>query len=807
MASKSLGTLTLDLIAKIGGYTQGLSEAERQTARQTKQMAKHVKEMDKIFSEVGKGLAVGATTAFALATAALYKVGKESIQAQKEQGQLAAVLKSTGSAAGFSQNQLNDMAGALENVSTVSAGEINQAQTTLLAFTGIVGGQFSQALQSAIDMSARTGISVVSAAETIGRALDKPSQGMSALSKQGFRFSEEQVKLAKNLEKAGRTAEAQDMVLRELTSSYGGAALAAREVFGGSLDGLKNRLNSLMTGDDGSLDGATKSINELTASLGSPETKQAFAEVIGLIVDMTTAIANMSVEFGLGLRHSDGFFDALWKYGLTNPFKSTSDHISEISDQLDQLAKNGKIKGVLAPAIGTDDFWEKQKRSLEQQLSYYKAVDGRQKNLLNPPSSKVPTSTGNASAGSGVMPVVKDYDAAEKAAKKHKDEIDRLVKALKEQVATLGMSSAEVEKWKFVQAGADKPTLKVVDGLIEQKQAFDRATAATQLNNEAMLRNSAIFEEMEMLRKQNARVVASMGMGSVAREQMEAEFAIEQEYHNKRIALVNELNTLRANQATNGLKIDEVAFAARQKDLEDQLEQTRQTEAERVRIAQEGAQLKIEAERNWILGVQEAINNYADSSKNMYSQMQQATSQLFDGLTDSATKWVMGMDASFDDVLKSFAQMIIKMQIQAATVGAMGAMFGGTSFGALFGFSDGGYTGAGGKHEPKGVVHGGEYVINKESTQRLGLPFLNSLNGYADGGFVGNAPSGVGGGSPVNINTTVNVAQTTTSTTSTESQNSLFRQLGNMVDQAVQSRLAREVLQGGVIWKIRNGMA
>lgn len=51
-------------------------------------------------------------------------------------------------------------------------------------------------------------------------------------------------------------------------------------------------------------------------------------------------------------------------------------------------------------------------------------------------------------------------------------------------------------------------------------------------------------------------------------------------------------------------------------------------------------------------------------------------------------------------------------------------------------FDGGGFTGVGGKYAPKGVVHGGEFVINKESTSKLGLGFLNSLNQYAEGGFV-----------------------------------------------------------------------
>lgn len=72
-------------------------------------------------------------------------------------------------------------------------------------------------------------------------------------------------------------------------------------------------------------------------------------------------------------------------------------------------------------------------------------------------------------------------------------------------------------------------------------------------------------------------------------------------------------------------------------------------------------------------------------------------------------------------------------------------MAGGDSLGTLInlmgwskgGFSGGGYTGPGAKYSPAGLVHKGEYVINAASTRKLGLDFLNALNGYAEGGLVG----------------------------------------------------------------------
>jgi len=56
------------------------------------------------------------------------------------------------------------------------------------------------------------------------------------------------------------------------------------------------------------------------------------------------------------------------------------------------------------------------------------------------------------------------------------------------------------------------------------------------------------------------------------------------------------------------------------------------------------------------------------------------------------------------------------------------------------GFANGGYTGNGGKYQPAGIVHAGEYVFTKEQTRKAGVGNLaamaQSLNGYAGGGHV-----------------------------------------------------------------------
>ncbi len=231
----------------------------------------------------------------AVAGGAFYaKFISETIDAANEQAQLQAVLKSTSEAAGWSADALNEMADAMSKKSIFSPGEINQAQTRMLSYSNVVGQQFPKAMQATIDMAQRMGMSVTQSAETIGKALDVPSEGLSALTKQGFRFTEAEKLLVQQLEETGNKAEAQAIILKALESSYGGAAEAARGTFGGALAGLKNTINDLMTGGGGSVDGLTQSVNDLSATLSSAETKQAFATIVGLMVETTNVAARLA---------------------------------------------------------------------------------------------------------------------------------------------------------------------------------------------------------------------------------------------------------------------------------------------------------------------------------------------------------------------------------------------------------------------------------------------------------------------------------------------------------------------------------
>ncbi|ENO0867655.1 phage tail tape measure protein [Providencia stuartii] len=178
---------------------------------------------------------------------------------------------------------------------------------------------------------------------------------------------------------------------------------------------------------------------------------------------------------------------------------------------------------------------------------------------------------------------------------------------------------------------------------------------------------------------------------------------------------------------------------------------------------------------DWELGVKKGFAEFQERATDVYGNVSQISQSAFQGMSDSLSDFVLTGKANFADFTRSFLEMTTKMLMQMAMLNAMKAAFGGNAVGnflGLKGHSEGGYTGDGGKYQPMGIVHGGEFVFTKEATQRLGIANLYRLmdygqKGYASGGYVGgSAPMSVtqptafiarnpqiaGGGTNININ-------------------------------------------------------
>ncbi|AOX63625.1 hypothetical protein BIZ42_16340 [Stenotrophomonas sp. LM091] len=334
MSRRSLGTLTIDVIAEIGGFASGLDKSERQTQKWRKNIEKEAKMA---------GVALGAAIA-----GAVVLIARNSVAAEREIAQLDAIIRSTGGAAGYTRQQLLDMADTLSAKSTFSGGEIVEAQTRLLSYSGILGTNIPRAMQAIIDQSARLGISVSQSAETIGRALESPSKAAAALAQQGFgaAFTKEVRGTIDELVKAGKEGEAQIMILEILEESYGGAAQAARDTFGGALSALMNTINDLTTGGDGSLAGATEAVNTLIATLNDPQVREGFNNVISGAIEAIGVLAKFTASFA----GATGFVAEELSARLNGPdaFDTVrvEDRIKRLNDTVDAVKKARSTLGL-----------------------------------------------------------------------------------------------------------------------------------------------------------------------------------------------------------------------------------------------------------------------------------------------------------------------------------------------------------------------------------------------------------------------------------------------------------------------------
>lgn len=224
--------------------------------------------------------------------------------------------------------------------------------------------------------------------------------------------------------------------------------------------------------------------------------------------------------------------------------------------------------------------------------------------------------------------------------------------------------------------------------------------------------------------------------------------------------------------------------------------------------------------QNWVAGAKSGWAEYQSDATNVFTSVRDVSKAAFTGLADQMTAVFTTGKSNFKSFTTSMLKMLVQITNQlivAYTVQqAMGWIGGGVKPAASGGgqsfavpsypkFDIGGYTGDGGKYEPKGVVHGGEFVFTKEATSRIGISNLyRQMRGYASGGYVGNAgnaissPGGVSVYAPVSVTTPSSGPQQSSADTQL---NSVYQRV---INQSVQDGIAQAIRPGGLIWNAQN---
>lgn len=809
MASRSLGTLTLDLIAKIGGFEQGMDRAARTADRKGREISsaarKRAKETEEAWANVGT--AIGAVFSSIAVGAVFQKFIAETKQAEQEQAQLQAVLKSTGNAAGYSQERLNQMADAMQQSLGVAAGDVNSAQTVLLAFTNIVGDKLPAALQAAADHAARTGSTIQASAEIMGRALDVPSVGMASLQKQGFKFSESQIEVARELERTGQIAQAQQMVLDSLNESYGGAAAAARDTFGGALTALQNTINDLLTGDSGSMAQMKGSVEDMNSALSDEQTRAAFQTMISWMTDLSTAVIR-------GTANLVAFINTKNKLSVimgTDEFGKLKTGTQDYSYQLTELTSKAER---FQEALRRDPDDKNMQRMLNNVRKKITEVSGKamqaSQALKDFADLQSPAPSSAAAIGPDLKPRapgivnLKDGDkktgrTGKSQAEKDADAAEKFVQQLQAQAFKIQEKTAYEQLFFDLQLKGLNLSEGQMDKAIGLVTAIDMAKESEKTKAAQIERQNALYEVQDvLLGKQNqyALELAGYGLGAKAVAEMRERIGLLDQYQQK-------MDKMRQDQA------NAIAGAGSDSDVErinaqyaERLELTKEALAQELAMYDEYIAQKRLKEEDWQAGAMAGLQSYMESSRDVYGQTQQLVVDAFGAMENTLVEFVktgkLDMQGLFSGIAEDVLRMLIKMGTQmvlhkllgdtlqaagVATAVAAGsataaawapaaAMASLASFGAnaapaslgiastvalsqgmaLAGFADGGYTGAGGKFDVAGMVHKGEGVLSQRDIGAMGGPsafeaFRASLHtGYADGGYVSAAQAGYAGG-------------------------------------------------------------
>ncbi|OTE34299.1 phage tail tape measure protein, partial [Escherichia coli] len=141
---------------------------------------------------------------------------------------------------------------------------------------------------------------------------------------------------------------------------------------------------------------------------------------------------------------------------------------------------------------------------------------------------------------------------------------------------------------------------------------------------------------------------------------------------------------------------------------------------------------------SWMAGLKSGWGEWAESATDSFSQVKSVATQTFDGIAQNMAAMLTGSEQSWRGFTRSVLSMLTEIFLKQAMVGivgsigsAMGGAFGGgasastgtaiQAAAANFHFATGGFTGTGGKYEPAGIVHRGEFVFTKEATSRIGV--------------------------------------------------------------------------------------
>lgn len=684
MAGKSLGTLTLDLIAKTGGFTSGMDKAERASAKWSKQVQDDAKKTS---------LALAATGA--AATTAAMGVGAAGFQ----------LLKNT-------SKQISE--------TDRWAKSLNISTQNLLAWqfaaekAGVSGDQMADIFK---DIGDKIGDAVlnksgeaVDALNALGLSAEKlskttPDQQLlaigDALGKIGTNAEKTTIleSLGNDLSKLLPLFDNNNEKLRQfidLAKDYGVAPDPASiddlikvndlfEDIDAQVKGLKMEIASGLAKVD--LTELTTSFNKLRDVLTDPKVIDGLVKLVneasklaGWVITIAAKLGEIASLTGNRVSALSGEID--------------TSNLGEVNERIELLQKwtkerNGlysQDKSMFAELSGADDSAKALNDELGNLLEIREKLNNQKNPVVNLPLQSATVGSG-FSLGKNESNGKTTPDAAAKKLENAFKSMETNYLRQKALIDTTGRKTVEItelQKLQFDMADGKLSGLneKQKERLIQLASEVDHLNAVKKANEESL----KLAEYVSNLQRENANVAASLdadvigaGLGDKARERMREQISIEREFLEKR-------EDLQRRYQRGDIRSQE--------DYDRYNQELDKALAERLDKYRSHYEQLDELQGDWLAGAQNGLANWVDSSSDYYSQVSDLVSGGMDGMIDNLADSLNGNKADWSSWANSILNDMQKIILKAIVLNSIQSMEGsGGIFGSLSGMFGGGASG------------------------------------------------------------------------------------------------------------------
>ncbi|EOX3156044.1 phage tail tape measure protein [Escherichia coli] len=591
----------------------------------------------------------------------------------------------------------------------------NQASESLAALVnaGVRGGeQFEAISQSVARFASASGVEVDKVAEAFGKLTTDPTSGLTAMARQFHNVTAEQIAYVAQLQRSGDEA-----------GALQAANEAATKGFDEQTRRLKANMGTLETWAD-KVGSAFKSMWDAVLDIGRPESS---AEMLNK-AQQAFDEADKKWQWYQSRSHRRGKTSSFRAnlQGAWDDRENARLGLSAATLQADlEKASEMAARDRAESEASRLKYTEEAQKAYERLLTPLDKYTARQKELNKAlKDGKILQADYNTLMASAK----KDYESTLKkpkssgvkvsAGERQEDQAHAALLALETELRTLEKHSGANEK------------------ISQQRRDSWKAESQFAVLAEAAQRRQLSVQEKSLLAHKDETLEYKRQL---------ADLGDKVEYQKRLNELADQAEKFAQQQSAK-----QAAISAKARGLTDRQAQ-RESEEQRLRevygdnpqaLAKATGALKQtwasedQLSGSWTAGLKSGWSQWAESAMDSFSQVKSVATQTFDGIAQNMAAMLTGSEQNWRRFTRSVLSMMTEILLKQAMVGIVG------SIGSAIGFAGGGFTGTGGKYEPAGIVHRGEFVFTKEATSRIGVGNLYRLmRGYADGGYVGGAGS------------------------------------------------------------------